>query len=395
MTPVHVQPGIGSVVVVNSQTVTPFRIEIPDAAVADLRERLRQTRWPDRETVDDWSQGTPLAYVRELCQYWLEEYDWQAAQARLNRFPQFKTVLDDLDIHFVHVRSPHEAAVPLVMTHGWPGSVTEFWKVIEPLADPVAFGGSAADAFHVVCPSLPGFGFSGKPTRPGWGTERIADAWDQLMIRLGYPRYGAQGGDWGSRVTTALGVRHPEHVVGIHLNMVAAFPASEAAADLTEREQAALAAVEYHRAWGSGYARQQSTRPQSIGYGLVDSPGALCAWITEKFWAWSDCDGDPDNVFSRDEMLDNIMLYWLPATGASAARLYWESFASRGTEPVPVPAGCSIFPKEIYRPSRRWAEPQFPDLRYWNELDKGGHFAALEQPAAFVGEIRAAFRQFR
>ncbi len=374
--------------------VTPFRVDVPEADLEDLRERLRRTRWPEPETVDDWSQGTPLAYVRELCRYWLEEYDWGAALARLNRFPQFRTTIDGLDIHFVHVRSPHEGAVPLIMTHGWPGSVAEFHKVIEPLADPAAAGGSAADAFHVVCPSLPGYGFSGKPARPGWGTQRIADAWDRLMARLGYPRYGAQGGDWGSRVTMNLGLQHPEHLIGIHLNMVA-FPDPGTAGDLTEREQAALAALAYHRAQGSGYAMQQSTRPQSLGYGLVDSPAALCAWIVEKFWAWSDCDGDPANVFTRDEMLDNIMLYWLPGTGASAARLYWESFGRRITDPIPVPAGCSIFPAEIYRPSRRWAEPQFPDLRYWNELAKGGHFAALEQPGTFVSEVRAAFRQFR
>jgi pimeloyl-ACP methyl ester carboxylesterase len=376
------------------EDISPFRIQIPEADLRDLRERLRRTRWPEPETAGGWSQGTPLAYARELCRYWLEEYDWPAAQARLNRFPQFRTTIDGLDIHLVHVRSPHPEAIPLVMTHGWPGSVVEFWKVIGPLTDPVAFGGSAADAFHVVCPSLPGYGFSGKPARPGWGTERIADAWDQLMGRLGYPRYGAQGGDWGSRVAMALALRHPGHLIGIHLNMVA-FPDPGTAGDLTEREQAALAALARHRAQGSGYAMQQSTRPQSLGYGLVDSPAALAAWIVEKFQAWSDCDGDPASVFTRDEMLDNIMLYWLPATGASSARLYWESFARRITDPVPVPAGCSIFPKEIYRPSRRWAQAQFPDLRYWNELDKGGHFAALEQPSAFTGEVRAAFRRFR
>jgi len=376
-----------------SDDVTPFRVGVPDSALADLRDRLRRTRWPETETVADWSQGTPLAYVRELCRYWGQEYDWDAAQARLNAFPQFLTGIDGLDIHFIHVRSPHPDATPLVMTHGWPGSVVEFRKVIEPLTDPVAFGGSAADAFHVVCPTLPGYGFSGKPTTPGWGAERIADAWDQLMTRLGYPRYGAQGGDWGSLVTMAIGRRHLSRVLGVHLNMVVAAP--DRAGELTEREQAALAALQRHRAQGSGYAAIQSTRPQTIGYGLVDSPAALCAWIVEKFQAWSDCDGDPANVFSRDEMLDNIMLYWLPGTGASAARLYWESFARRSADPVLAPAGCSVFPKEIYRPSRRWAEPLFADLRYWNEPDKGGHFAALEQPAAFVDEVRSAFRSFR
>jgi pimeloyl-ACP methyl ester carboxylesterase len=377
------------------EDIIPFRIDIPEDHLEDLRERLRRTRWPEPETVAGWSQGTPLAYARELCRYWLEDYDWRAAEARLNRFPQFRTAVDGLDIHFVHVRSPHENALPLVMTHGWPGSVAEFGKVIGPLTDPVASGGDAADAFHVVCPSLPGFGFSGKPARPGWGTQRIADAWDQLMTRLGYQRYGAQGGDWGSRVAVCLGLQHPGHVAGIHLNMVYAFPDRPDAGDLTEREREALAALDYYRRWDSGYAAEQSTRPQTVGYGLVDSPAALCAWITEKFWSWSDCGGDPATVFTRDEMLDNIMLYWLPAAGASAARIYWESFNKRSTEPVPVPAGCSIFPKEIFRPSRRWAERQFPDLRYWNELDKGGHFAAFEQPAAFVSEVRAAFRAFR
>jgi len=377
-----------------SDDVTPFRIDIPEADIDDLRDRLRRTRWPEPETVDDWSQGTPVAYARELCKYWLEYYDWYAAQSRLNRFPQFLTTIDGLDIHFIHVRSPHAAAVPLVITHGWPGSVIEFSKVIEPLTDPVAYGGDPADAFHVVCPSLPGFGFSGKPASTGWGAERIADAWDQLMARLGYSRYGAQGGDWGSLVARMIGLRHSGHVTGIHLNMVS-FPLPASTDDLTEREQAALAALDRHRARGSGYAALQSTRPQSIGYGLVDSPAALAGWITEKFQAWSDCDGDPGNVFTSDEMLDNIMLYWLPAAGASAARLYWESFARRATAPIPVPVGCSIFPKEIYRPSRRLAEPQFPDLRYWNELDTGGHFAALEQPATFVAEVRAAFRRFR
>jgi pimeloyl-ACP methyl ester carboxylesterase len=289
--------------------------------------------------------------------------------------------------------------VPLVVTHGWPGSVVEFHKVIAPLTDPVANGDDASDAFHLVCPTLPGFGFSGKPECVGWGTERIADAWDQLMTRLGYPRYGAQGGDWGSRVTMDLRRRHPDAVVGIHVNMVPAIPAAGSAAftadDLTESERAALAAQDYLNEWGRGYAIEQSTRPQTVGYGLVDSPAGLCGWIIEKFWAWSDCADDPASVFSKDELLDNIMLYWLPASGASAARIYWESYRTRNLARVPVPTGCSIFPKEIYRPSRRWAEPLFPDLRYWNELESGGHFAAFEQPSTFVHEVRAAFRQFR
>src|SRR3984885_517584 len=322
-----------------SDDVTPFLVDVPESLLADLRARLRRTRWPEPETVDDWSQGTPLAYARELCRYWLMEYDWAAAQARLNRFPQFLTRIDDLDVHFVHVRSPPPGATPLVMTHGWPGSVVEFRKVIEPLTDPVAFGGAAGDAFHVVCPTLPGFGFSGKPARPGWGVERIADAWDQLMGRLGYPRYGAQGGDWGSQVTASLGRRHPARVLGMHLNMVVAFPAPGTISGLTAREQEALAAAGRHRAQGAGYAAIQSTRPQGIGYGLVDSPAALCAWIVEKFQAWSDCDGDPGTVFSRDEMLDNIMLYWLGGGGAAAARGVLGGYARGRLDPGPGPVG--------------------------------------------------------
>jgi len=273
--------------------------------------------------------------------------------------------------------------------------VVEFRKVIGPLTDPVAHGGDAADAFHVVCPSLPGYAFSGKPARPGWNAGRIADAWDVLMQRLGYSRYGAQGGDWGSMVTVGLGMRHPEHLAGIHINMVIAFPDPATMDDLTEQEESALAAARYYSDWDSGYSKEQSTRPQTVGYGLVDSPAGLCAWIMEKFWAWTDSDGDPLNVLTRDELLDNVMLYWLPGTGASAARMYWESFRNPLLGPVGVPSGCSIFPKEIFRSSRRWAERQFTDLRYWNELEKGGHFAAFEQPETFVAEVRAAFRSFR
>jgi epoxide hydrolase len=383
-----------------SAEIRPFRIEIPESDLDDLRQRLRQTRWPDTQTVEDWSQGVPLAYARDLCEYWLESYDWRACEDSLNRFPQFRTEIDGLGIHFLHVRSPHEGALPLVMTHGWPGSVVEFRKVIEPLTDPTRHGGDAADAFHVICPSLPGFGFSGKPARPGWGVERTADAWDELMTRLGYGRYGAQGGDWGSGVAQALGTRHARHLAGIHLNMVTARPDPDTMDDLTEQEQDALAAMKHYRDWDSGYSKEQSTRPQTVGYGLVDSPAGLCAWIVEKFWSWTDCDGDPANVLTRDEMLDNVMLYWLPGTGASSARLYWESFGlPRGVVPangkVQVPVGCSVFPKDIVHPSRRWAEKEYPDLRYWNEPAKGGHFAAFEQPGIFVDEVRAAFRSFR
>jgi pimeloyl-ACP methyl ester carboxylesterase len=379
-----------------NDAVTPFRVDFSAAAIDDLRERLRRTRWPEPATAGGWTQGTPLAWVRELCRYWLEDYDFAAARERLNQFPQFRTAVDGLGICFVHVRSPHLGAVPLLLTHGWPGSVVEFRKVIGPLTDPVAYGGDAADAFHVVCPALPGFGFSGKPAEPGWDLSRIADAWDRLMSRLGYPRYGAQGGDWGARVTIELARRHPASLVGIHLNMVPAIPDPGTEGDgLTERERDALETLARHRSQGQGYVAIQSTRPQSIGYGLVDSPAALAAWIAEKYQAWSDNDGDPASVFTPEEMLDNIMMYWLPAAGASAARIYWETAGKLAVDPVTVPAGCSIFPREFYRPSRRWAQRVFPDLRYWNELDKGGHFAALEQPAAFTSEVRAAFRAFR
>jgi epoxide hydrolase len=375
--------------------ITSFRIAIPQPDLDDLARRLRDTRWPEPETVDDWSQGIPLGYVRDLCEYWLQEYDWRASEARLNRFPQFRTRIEDLHIHFIHVRSPHESAVPLVLTHGWPGSVVEFHKVIGPLANPTAHGGSAADAFHVVCPSLPGYGFSGKPARPGWSTARTADAWDELMRRLGYSRYGAQGGDWGAQVTTGLGIRHPDSIIGIHLNMPIAFPDAQQRQDLTEREQAALDAITHYNDSDSGYFKEQATRPQTVGYSLVDSPAGLCAWIIEKFWSWTDSDGDPATVLTRDELLDNVMLYWLPATGASSARMYWESIRTPLLDPVSVPAGCTIFPKEIFRPSRRWAANQFTDIRYWNEPAKGGHFAAFEQPETFVDEVRAAFRAFR
>jgi epoxide hydrolase len=382
--------------------VTPFRIEVPDADLHDLRERLNRTRWPEAETVADWSQGVPLAYLRELCGYWADGYDWRATEARLNALPQFRTGIDGLGIHFVHVRSPHPDALPLVVTHGWPGSLVEFLKVIGPLADPTAHGGDAADAFHVVCPSLPGYGFSDKPAQPGWGVERIADAWARLMARLGYERYGAQGSDWGTSISTSIGQRDPEHVAGIHLMPPLAPPDPATFDRLTEAERAALASLEHAADWDSGYSQQQATRPQTIGYALVDSPAALCAWIVEKLWSWTDCDGRLENVLTRDEVLDNVMLYWLPGTGASAARLYWESIrqvnqwiSGRANDTVAVPAGCSIFPKELQRPSRRWAERRFLDIRHWNELDKGGHFAAFEQPELFVDELRSFFRLVR
>jgi pimeloyl-ACP methyl ester carboxylesterase len=376
-----------------SDAVIPFRIEIRQAELDDLADRLARTRWADRETVDDWSQGMPLPYLQEVCRYWADGYDWRATEARLNAFPQFRTELDGLGIHFIHARSPHPDALPLVITHGWPGSVVEFHKVIGPLTDPTAHGGEATDAFHVICPSLPGYGFSDKPTSTGWSVHRTADAWAGLMARLGYDRYGAQGGDWGAMVTTSLGWRDAEHLAGIHLNMPIAAP--DLSSPLTDAEQAALDGFTHYERWDSGYSKQQSSRPQTVGYGLVDSPAAQAAWIIEKFWSWTDSDGHPENVLTRDELLDNVMLYWLPAAGASSARLYWESFNDPDLHPVEVPTGCSIFPKEIFRMSRRWAEGRFTDLRYWSEPTKGGHFAAFEQPELFVDEVRACFRTMR
>lgn len=379
--------------------ITPFRIDTPADQLDDLRRRLHATRWPDAETVDDWSQGIPLSYVQELCRYWADDYDWAARAERLNAFPQFTTPISvdgaaPLDIHFVHVRSPHDDALPLLMTHGWPGSIAEFQDVIGPLTDPTAHGGDAADAFHVVCPSIPGYGFSAKPAEPGWGVGRIASAWDELMHRLGYDRYVAQGGDWGSMITTLVGARHTERCAGIHLNMPVVLPST--LEDMTETEQRALADYEEHKRWGTGYSKEQSTRPQTLGYGLVDSPAGQAAWVVEKFWAWTDNDGHPEDAVDRDHLLDNVMLYWLPGAGASSARLYWESFTSPPFEIPQVPVGCSIFPKEIFRTSRRWAEAQFGEhLVHFNELDRGGHFAAFEVPDLFVAEVRTCFRHVR
>jgi pimeloyl-ACP methyl ester carboxylesterase len=373
----------------------PFTLEVPAAVLDDLRDRLRRTRWPERETVDDWSQGVPLATLQDLCRYWAEDYPWPERQARINSFAQYRTTVDGLGIHFVHVPSPHPGALPLVLTHGWPGSVAEFFDVIGPLTDPPAHGGKAEDAFSVVCPSLPGYGWSDKPTGVGWGLPRIARAWAALMAGLGYDRYGAQGGDWGSGVTTFLGTLDPSHLAGIHLNMVNAGPPHGATGPWDEAEQAALDSLDYYNRLDSGYSKQQSTRPQTVGYGLVDSPAALCGWILEKFWSWSDTAGDPVGGLGADRILDDVMHYWLPATGASSARLYWESFARTPRPVVEVPSGASVFPKEIFRPPRAWAERKFTDLRYWGTPPRGGHFAAFEQPALFVDEVRAFFRLVR
>lgn len=376
----------------------PFRIDVSDDVLDDLRLRLQRTRWPEAECVDDWSQGIPLRYTRDLAAYWAGDYDWRAREAALNRFDHFMDQFDGLDIHFIHQRSPHEDAFPLLITHGWPGSIVEFHKVIEPLTNPTAHGGRAEDAFHVVCPSLPGYGFSGKPGRTGWGVEKIALVWEELMQRLGYDRYGAQGGDWGAAVTSQIGRNAGSgggNCVAIHLNMPLGMPTAETMADPTAEEQAALAALADHRKNGTGYSKEQSTRPQTVGYGLVDSPVGQLAWIVEKFHAWMDCDGHPENVLTRDELLDNVMMYWVTETAASSARLYWESFKKWGdTTRVELPTGVASFPKEILRAPRRWCEPNF-NITHWTTMPRGGHFAAFEQPELFVADLRKFFATVR
>ncbi|MFN0144399.1 MAG: epoxide hydrolase family protein [Mycobacterium sp.] len=369
----------------NSPAVRPFRIDIPDSDLIDLRERLARTRWPERECVQDWSQGIPLDYTRELAAHWADGYDWRASEARMNRFDQFVTEIDGLDIHVIHQRSQSPDALPLIMTHGWPGSIVEFSQVIEPLTED----------FHVVCPTLPGYGFSGKPTAAGWKVERIATAWDTLMTRLGYERYGAQGGDWGAAVTTQIGrdasAAGGNGCVAIHTNMPIAMPTGDLA-NPTPQEGVALAALANYQQWAAGYSKQQSTRPQTVGYGLADSPVGQLAWIVEKFWSWSDCDGHPENVFTRDELLDNVMMYWVTNSAASSARLYWESFGAFGAAGrVEVPTGVASFPKEILKAPRSWCEAGY-NITHWTEMPRGGHFAAFEQPQLFVEDVRAFFR---
>lgn len=375
--------------------IRPFTLAIAQSQLDDLNTRIDLARWPEKEVVDDWSQGTPLEALQDLVGYWRNGYDWRGCEARLNALGQFKTEIDGLDIHFLHVRSPHPQAMPLIITHGWPGSVIEFMGVIEQLADPVKFGGKAEDAFHVVAPSLPGFGFSGKPTRTGWGVEKIGRAWGELMQRLGYTRWVAQGGDWGSAVTTSIGVQKIAGCAGIHLNMPIGRPLPEDLENPSPAELKALGALKHYQDWDSGYSTQQRTRPQTVGYGLVDSPIGLAGWIFEKMWAWTDNGGSPFDALTRDQILDNLMLYWLPATGASSARLYWESFGSFAPQDIELPVAVSAFPKEILPTPRKWAERNFPNLVHWGDMDKGGHFAAWEQPDAFVREVRTAFALMR
>lgn len=378
-----------------TSAIEPFVLAIPDADLADLKLRLERTRWPEREAVTDASQGVPLAQAQALCAYWRDSYDWRRCEARLNALGQFRTTIDGLGIHFIHVRSAEPDALPLILTHGWPGSVVEFLKVIGPLTDPVAHGGRAEDAFHVVIPSLPGYGFSDRPTEAGWSVERIADAWIMLMRRLGYDRFAAQGGDWGAAVTNAMAKIRPPELAAIHLNFVVATPTPEDLAVLPDKEKLALAALQKFNKDGAGYSVIQSTRPQTLGYGLTDSPAGQAAWIFEKFAAWTDSQGDPLTVLSYDEILDNIMLYWLPGNAASSARLYWESLRNFAADPTDLPTGCSIFPGEIVRPSRAWAERKYPNLIHWGEPARGGHFAAFEQPGLFVEEVRATFKAIR
>lgn len=372
--------------------ISPFVISISDQQITDLNNRIANTRWPDAETTADWNQGVPLAYVKELVQYWGEQYEQQRLANRLNAFDNFKTNLLGLNIHFMHIRSSNPNARPLLLTHGWPGSVVEFLKVIGPLTEPQEHGDKADDAFHLVIPSLPGYGFSDKPQATGWGVEKIAEAWSALMARLGYSQYFAQGGDWGSVITSYVARQDPEHCLGIHINMgiVAPDPNAE---NLTANELSIMAGWKYYQDWDSGYSKQQATRPQTLGYGLVDSPSGQAAWIVEKFYQWMDCDGHPENIVSRDELLDNIMVYWLTGSGASSARLYWESFGGgEGREqPVSIPMGATISTKDIFRTSERFASRVFTNIVYWKDKEEGGHFAAFEQPNAFVSELRECF----
>ena len=371
--------------------IRAFTLAVPQQELDDLNTRIDLTRWPEKETVEDWSQGAPLAALQDLVAYWRAGYDWRRCEARLNALGQFMTEIDGLPIHFIHVRSPHAGAMPLIMTHGWPGSVIEFMGVIEALTNP----DDPAQAFDLVLPSLPGFGFSGKPATTGWGVEKIGRAWGELMTRLGYTRWVAQGGDWGSAVTTAIGVQKVAGCAGIHLNMPIGRPLPEDMENPTPAELKALGALKHYQDWDSGYSTQQRTRPQTVGYGLVDSPVGLAGWIFEKMWAWTDNSGSPFDALSRDQILDNIMLYWLPANGASSARLYWESFGSFAPQEIELPVAVSAFPKEILPTPRKWAERNYRNLVHWGDMEKGGHFAAWEQPDAFVAELRAAFARMR
>ncbi|GIM96711.1 epoxide hydrolase family protein [Paractinoplanes toevensis] len=382
----------------SDEEVRPFPLSIPERDLADLRERLDRVRWPDRETVTDVSQGPSLAKMMALVDRWRGGYDWRRAEALLNGWGQYTTMIDGLDISFLHVRSPEAAARPLIMTHGWPGSVLEFRHVIGPLTDPAAHGGDPADAFHLVLPTLPGFGFSERPSMPGWDLGRTAEAWITLMDRLGYDEYFAEGGDLGAGVTDEMAAREPAGLKGIHLTFAMFAPTPEERAEATADEQKMLDSADYFWTDLSGYAKEQSTRPQTIGYSLADSPVGLAAWIYAMFQDTGGTPGNAEGSFAVDEMLDDIMLYWLPNTGTSAARMYWEMAQAKWSSPatlehpVKLPAGLCMSPAEHVRKSRRWTERRYPNLVRFTELAEGGHFTAWEQPAAFVEDVRATFR---
>jgi epoxide hydrolase len=377
--------------------IRPFRVDIPDADLEDLRERLARTRWPAELPGVGWSRGVPGVYLRRVAQYWRTAYDWRAQEARLNAIPQFTTTIDGQNVHFLHVRSPEPDALPLIVTHGWPGSIVEFMKIIEPLTNPAANGGDPADAFHLVAPSLPGFGFSGPAKEPGWGTERIARAWAELMSRLGYRRYGAQGGDTGAIVSPQLGRIDAEHVVGVHANGLTVFPSGDPAelADLRDGERARLARLQQRSQDGLGYAMIQSTRPQTLAYGLADSPVGQLAWIVEKFKDWTDPAAElPEDAVDLDQMLTNVTVYWLTGTGGSSAQIYYEGRTSWG-KPVQrseVPTGVAVFPDDF---SIRHLVEREHTIVHWSEFDRGGHFAAMETPYLLVGDVREFFRRFR
>jgi pimeloyl-ACP methyl ester carboxylesterase len=387
--------------------IRTFRVAVPDEAIADLRRRVAATRLPSRELVADRSQGVQLATIQELTRYWTTDYDWRACEARLNALPQFRTEIDGVDIHFIHVKSRHGNALPMIITHGWPGSVIELLGVVGPLTDPTAHGGSAEDAFDLVVPSLPGYGFSGEPAALGWGPGRVAQAWAELMRRLGYPRYVAQGGDVGASVTDAMGRQNPEGLAGIHTNLLVTALAGGAMPANTEEERAAAEQAKTFRETGFGYFLEQATRPQTIGYALLDSPAALAAWMldhdTDAYEKISRAfvDGQPSGGLTRDHILDNVSVYWLTGTGASAARSYWESGRAQaraaGQPPpqVKVPVGFTTFPGEIFRAPRSWVELGYPTLAYFSQAARGGHFAAWEEPELFTAEVRAAFRSLR
>lgn len=378
-----------------TKDIMPFRASFANESIEDLKRRLDRTRWPERETVENRKQGARLQDIRSLVDYWRTTYDFRRLEDRLSAYPQFRTEIDGLGIHFLHVRSAHEDALPIILTHGWPGSVLEFLNVIDPLTNPTAHGGRAEDAFHVIIPSLPGYGFSDKPTEAGWGLPRIARAWGVLMDRLGYTDWVAQGGDWGAGVTTWMAKQQLAGLEAVHLNLPILFP-PPIQGQPSEEEMASIGQLIAFNNDGSGYAKLQATRPQTLGYGLHDSPAGQAAWIYEKFSEWTDGNGDPSKVLPLDEMLDNITLYWLTNTAASSARLYAESFATDfSTQKLDLPVAVSVFPGELYRPLRTWGERVYSNLYYWNEVDKGGHFAAFEQPEIFVAELRSALRETR